>query len=107
MDKVDGGIGNYQSVEEAIEPEQAQDAEVEKESVSPFSVFSQVIEFLKTERGPGSIEDYVDNPLNFKRSMGLAQVLRGLTGFLGSMEYAVVDIVVGWIRLKGEKAEQV
>lgn len=61
------------------------------------------IDFL-AETGPGPVSDYIDVPLNFLRSEGLAQVLRGLTGFLGSLNYAIVDVLVGSYRLFKEKA---
>lgn len=51
--------------------------------------------WIHTPTGEGSIEEYVDHPLNFNRSKGLAQILRGVTGFLGNLKLAVVDIFVG------------
>jgi hypothetical protein len=64
---------------------------------------SNLIELLKSPTGEGPIEDYINQPLNFDNSKGMAQVLRGLTGLLGSLNYAVIDIVLGtfaWAREK-------
>jgi hypothetical protein len=88
-------IGNYvaDDEKEEIQPE-VQPVEQEETSFSWLQI-------LKTKTGPGPVEDYVDNPFNFNRSMGLAQILRGLSGFLGALDYAIVDIVVGSVRLRG------
>lgn len=51
--------------------------------------------FLKTRTGPGEIENYLNNPFNFSHSKGLAQVLRGVTGFVGNLDLAIVDIFIG------------
>lgn len=54
---------------------------------------------LKTETGEGSVEDYLEHTLNFNSSKGMARVLRGLTGMMGSLNFALVDIVVGTLDL--------
>lgn len=51
--------------------------------------------WIKTKTGPGSVDDYVDHPLNFSESRGVAQVLRGASGLVGSLDLAVIDIVIG------------
>lgn len=52
-----------------------------------------------SQTGPGPITDYIQHPFNVNRSSGLGQVLRGLTGLLGTLDLAVVDIIVGLARL--------
>lgn len=60
--------------------------------------------FLMRETGPGPIEDYLDHPLNAKRSRGLAQVLRGATGLFGEgLRAALADIVIGGISFMHER----
>ena len=51
--------------------------------------------FLKAKTGPGAIEDYLDHPMNFKKSKGMAQMLRGFTGIAGELDLAIVDITLG------------
>jgi hypothetical protein len=63
------------------------------------------LSFLSAKTGEGSIEEYVDHPLNWNTSRPVAQILRGFTGLFGSLEYALVDIAIGAFRLnKGRKA---
>jgi len=54
-----------------------------------------ILDILKTKTGQGSIDSYIDSPLNFNKSEGLAQMLRGATGFLGALDYAILDICIG------------
>ena len=63
------------------------------------------LEILKKPTGKGQVEDYLDHPLNVNRSYGLGQAIRGLSGLLGSLDYAVVDIVLGVFRalMEGRK----
>ena len=63
--------------------------------------------FLFAETGEGSIDDYVDHPMNFNSSKGLAQVLRGLTGMFFDLKLAIIDIVLGSFKMVMEgKAEK-
>lgn len=48
-----------------------------------------------TETGEGSVEEYKDHILNFNKSKWLARILRGMTGIFGSLNYALLDIVIG------------
>lgn len=58
---------------------------------------------ITAETGEGSIESYLDHPMNFNNSMGLAQTLRGLTGIIGNLNLAIIDIVFGALRFSKEK----
>ena len=60
-------------------------------------------DILKTPTGSGSVESYLEHPLNVPRSSGIAQVVRGVTGFLGDTTYAVVDILFGLLRFAWER----
>jgi hypothetical protein len=57
-----------------------------------------IFDILRTKTGAGSIDSYIDSPLNFNKSEGLAQILRGFTGFLGALDYAILDIVLGGLK---------
>lgn len=57
------------------------------------------LSFLKAQTGEGMVEEYIQHPLNFNSSKGMARVLRGLTGMFGSLSYALVDVVIGTLDL--------
>lgn len=59
--------------------------------------------WLRTPTGDGSIDDYMDHPLNFFKSRGFAQMLRGLTGFFGNLKLAVIDIALGGFQFAKER----
>lgn len=64
--------------------------------------------FLQAKTGEGSIEQYIDHPMNISKSRGLAQTIRGFTGLFGALDLAIIDVVVGLMQFtkekKGEKA---
>lgn len=72
----------------------------EMESVNPKMQFD--FSFLLAKTGEGSVDGYVDHPLNFSRSKGLAQILRGVTGLVGELDLAVVDIGIGTFNMMKE-----
>jgi hypothetical protein len=55
----------------------------------------EIPEFLKAKTGSGSVEDYIDHPMNLKKNEHFARVLRGLTGMFNSLDYAIIDVVIG------------
>lgn len=62
------------------------------------------LSFLTKETGDGEIEDYLTHPMNFKKSVGMAQIIRGITGLVGSsLKYALLDITMGLFRMQREK----
>lgn len=61
------------------------------------------LSFLKAKTGDGSVEDYMNHPLNLKQSRGSAQMIRGFTGLFGALDLAVVDITLGAFELAKEK----
>ena len=80
------------------------DGERHGESISDFLPdFS----FLKSKTGDGSIEDYITHPLNIKENRGVAQILRGITGIAGELDYAIIDIALGTIEIIKEKTKDV
>ncbi|MFV0516770.1 MAG: hypothetical protein ACK5MV_05185 [Aminipila sp.] len=64
------------------------------------------IDFILAETGEGNIENYIQHPLNFKSSKGIAQMLRGFTGICGSLNYAIIDITLGAFEIMREGREQ-
>lgn len=61
-------------------------------------------QILLKETGPGEIGAYIQHPFNFNGSVGVAQIIRGLTGMCGDLRKAVFDIAIGTIRMiKGDK----
>ncbi len=61
--------------------------------------------FLQAKTGEGSIEDYIDHPMNVNKSKGLGQVIRGFTGLFGALDLAIIDIVVGLMHFTKERKE--
>lgn len=59
--------------------------------------------FLKAPTGSGSIDSYIEHPMNFNNSKSLAQVIRGFTGMLGSLDLAIIDIVIGGLNFAKER----
>jgi len=71
--------------------EMQKNVNVESPERSGFNFF----DFLRTPTGEGSIDDYINNPLNFNQSKSIAQILRGMSGFLGALNYAIFDLIIG------------
>lgn len=69
--------------------------------VEEQQLFRERFKFLFTKTGAGSVGDYVDHPLNFDGSQGMAQMIRGATGFFNDLDIAIIDIVVGFFRWRG------
>lgn len=91
--------------EAGLNPEQEQEQEQVREAVPMADTFGRVRDFVLTETGEGEYrsEEYMEHPLNFNRSAGVAQMLRGLTGFVGgSLRLAVLDVVFGFMRWRQE-----
>lgn len=91
---------NYEAAESLItEKEPFEDYEERPEENTLHFDFS----FLRTPTGAGSIEDYTEHALNPHGSRGIAQILRGVTGFAGSLNLAVIDITFGLFELSKER----
>lgn len=65
------------------------------------------LSFLRAETGEGSIEEYMDHPMNPNRSRALAQLLRGFTGLFGSLRLAIIDIALGALNFAKERKQVV
>lgn len=61
------------------------------------------LSFLRAETGSGSIEDYLDHPMNFNNSKAIARMLRGAEGLFGSLRLAIIDIVLGGLEFAKER----
>ncbi len=61
------------------------------------------LSFLQAKTGAGSIEDYIEHPMNIGKSKGMAQLIRGFTGLFGALDLAIIDIVVGMMQFTKEK----
>jgi len=53
---------------------------------------------LKSKTGKGVVEEYTGHPLNWDNSYTTARIIRGLTGMMGSLDYAIVDVAIGIIQ---------
>lgn len=99
------------TIREEIEGLNQNIEEVSREEVSSFGTTGEKFQFdtsfLMTKTGPNTIEDYIDHPLNFNESKGLAQVLRGATGLFGALDLAIIDIIVGILQFAKERKKEV
>lgn len=74
------------------------------EATAAESGFTLNLEWLKTPTGDGDIESYLNHPLNFPKSKGLAQMLRGATGLAGhDLKLAIIDLVLGGLNFVKER----
>jgi hypothetical protein len=64
---------------------------------SPMGEGTTLLSILKSPTGQGTIDSYNDHPLNFKNNHFLSQILRGLSGIIGTLDFAVIDIILGTI----------
>jgi hypothetical protein len=60
---------------------------------------NKIFEILKTKTGEGTIQSYEEHPLNFNQNKYVGQILRGLTGILGALDLAIIDIGMGILGL--------
>jgi hypothetical protein len=82
--------------------ENSYNSPTEQASSTPQNNFS-LIKLLQVQTGEGEIEQYRISPLCFDQSEGLGQILRGISGFLGSdiLRLAILDLIIGtmkWIK---------
>jgi hypothetical protein len=60
---------------------------------------NKFFDILKSKTGEGTIQDYQEHPLNFSNNKYIGQILRGLTGILGALDLAIIDIGMGILGL--------
>lgn len=58
---------------------------------------------LTAETGEGEVEEYLSHPMNFYKSKGLAQILRGVHGLGANLKLAIIDIGLGFLRFSKER----
>jgi hypothetical protein len=68
---------------------------------------SKIIEMLKKETGEGSIASYEHHPLNRNGDNNISQIIRGCTGMLGNLNFAILDIVLGSMGFVKDKQNNV
>lgn len=50
------------------------------------------------------VEEFLNHPLNISKSLSVGRILRGVEGIAGSLDYAVLDIVLGVFEyIKGKR----
>lgn len=70
-------------------------AEAERAAYAEEKTIFQKLMTART--GEGTVEDYLHSPLNFNNSLAVARIVRGLTGLLGNLDLAIIDIAIGII----------
>lgn len=61
---------------------------------------------MTAQTGEGSIESYIEHPMNVLNNKAGARILRGLTGIFGNLDLAIIDIVVGVLDLLKNRSKQ-
>lgn len=61
---------------------------------------------LKAPTGSGHLEEYKTHPLNWNGSKPVARIIRGFSGLLGELNFAVIDIIIGFFELSNEKSKE-
>lgn len=90
------------SIEEELEQPAAETALPAQAAPAPAKPAFDLLGWLKSPTGEGDVSTYMQHPLNFLRTEGNAQLIRGLTGLLGNLNLAIVDIVLGGMRIVTE-----
>lgn len=93
------------SIEDRIqkEPEELQAPELPPEETEQPQGFQLNLDWLWADSPDEPIESYIEHPLNFGRSKGIAQALRGLEGIFGNLRKAVIDIIIGTLNYAKER----
>ena len=78
--------------------------EIQEQDEPGIRVSMPDLSFLAAPTGNGSIDEYIEHPLNFDGRRSTARILRGLTGICGELNYALVDIGLGVIEKIKEKS---
>jgi hypothetical protein len=81
------------------EDQQDFDNPIKVDEVKEQPKTNKIFDILKSKTGEGTIEDYKDHPLNFNNNKYIGQILRGLTGMLGALDLAIIDISMGILGL--------
>jgi hypothetical protein len=107
MPTIDEAVKNTGAVENEFAGTVAGEAAAEMPEEKGFT-FDFSILFTKT--GEGSIESYIEHPLNFNKSKGFAQLLRGLTGlaqalFGTGLDLAIIDVGLGLVNITKERRQ--
>lgn len=93
------------TIDEAISGAAApeENAQQEAEVIQPRV---GIPEWMKAKTGGGAVTEYLDHPMNFNKSPHLAKIIRGLSGIMGSLDYALVDIVMGLMGFMKERKKE-
>jgi hypothetical protein len=98
---------DYIELEEDMDFQKVDNSENESAAETEKPKTRNIWSILTTKTGEGTIEKYQDHPLNFNKSGGIAQILRGLTGFMGALDLAVIDIGMGIFRVMQDRKNNV
>lgn len=64
---------------------------------------SLIKRLLTAETGPRPLEEYENHALNFKNNKSIGKIIRGLEGLFGSLDLAIIDIIMGILEYSKEK----
>ena len=69
-----------------------------KEETKTKEVLPKWLQLLLADSPDKTIAEYGAHPLNFDGSVSMGRIIRGTEGMLGSLNKAVIDIVVGVVQ---------
>jgi hypothetical protein len=67
-------------------------------------IMSLLMDKLFVQTGPGPLCEYDTHPLNFNGKRWLSRIIRGCTGIFAALDLAIIDIAVGLIEMREDKA---
>jgi len=65
--------------------------------------FSGIFNIFKAKSVDKSIEEYDNHTLNFDKKRSTGRIIRGLEGLLGALNFAIIDIIMGFVEKSKEK----
>lgn len=86
--------------EEAPKIEMSENAQhVEKASID----FSGILNIFKAQSIDKPIEEYQEHVLNFDKKKSTGRIIRGFEGLLGALNFAIIDVIMGFYEKSREK----
>lgn len=96
LEKATGTVLDTESDQIGIAVEQVAEQPIQAVGVN-------IMEFIKRPTGEGDVNEYINHPMNYDGTREVGQVIRGMTGLLGALNYAIIDIGIGLMKILSKK----
>lgn len=60
-------------------------------------VFGWIPKIFKAKSSDKPIEEFTQHPFNYDKKNSTGRIIRGLEGLLGALNYAIVDLIMGFV----------